>query len=180
MLRNSLRRRDDGERLLAYWRTGAWHDVHADDLNAHPRERTGTYLTAKDFRTWHATVLAAVALAVAEAVAAESRTARSSTVTHSVREVAGCPGHTPAVCRASYISPRVIGLFEEGRTIAPALDALGVGPASANLPRRVSRRKRCCGRRRSFAYSVVTGELGGHEHRGRNQRIVLAGDRTAR
>ena len=63
-LRALLRRRDDGERLFAYWQAGAWHDVRADDLNAYLRERTDTDLTAKDFRTWHATVLAAVALAV--------------------------------------------------------------------------------------------------------------------
>jgi DNA topoisomerase IB len=126
-LRALLRRRDDGERLFAYWQAGAWHDVHADDLNAYLRERTDTDLTAKDFRTWHATVLAAVALAVAEPVAAASRTARRRAVTHAVREVAGYLGNTPAVCRASYINPRVVELFEEGRTIAPALDDLGAG-----------------------------------------------------
>ncbi|MFJ6087806.1 DNA topoisomerase IB [Streptomyces sp. NPDC092369] len=124
-LRALLRRRGDGERLFVYWQAGAWHDVHADDLNAYLRERTDTDLTAKDFRTWHATVLAAVALAVAEPVAAESRTARSRAVAHAVREVAGYLGNTPAVCRASYINPRVIELFEEGTTIASSLDDLG-------------------------------------------------------
>ncbi len=126
-VRALLRRRDDGERLFVYWQARAWHDMHADDLNAYLRERTDTDLTAKDFRTWHATVLAAVALAVAEPVASESRSARSRAVTHAVREVAGYLGNTPAVCRASYINPRVIELFEEGRTIASSLDDLGAG-----------------------------------------------------
>ncbi|MFG2794102.1 hypothetical protein [Streptomyces sp. NPDC048419] len=126
-LRALLRRAGDGERLFVYWRARAWHDVHADDLSAYLHERTGIHLTAKDFRTWHATVLAAVALAVAEPVTAESRTARKRAETRTVREVARCLGNTPAVCRSSYINPRVIELFEEGRTIAPALGRLGAG-----------------------------------------------------
>ncbi|MFJ4628285.1 DNA topoisomerase IB [Streptomyces sp. NPDC088847] len=126
-VRALLRRRDDGERLFVYWQARAWHDMHADDLNAYLREHTGTDLTAKDFRTWHATVLAAVALAVAEPASSESPTARDRAVTHAVREVAGYLGNTPAVCRASYINPRVIELFEEGRTIVSSLDDLGAG-----------------------------------------------------
>ncbi|MCW8379622.1 DNA topoisomerase IB [Streptomyces justiciae] len=114
-----------GDRLFAYWQGGAWHDVHADDLNTYLRDRAGTDLTAKDFRTWHATVLAAVALAVAQPVASESRAARARAVNRAVREVAGYLGNTPAVCRASYINPRVVELYEEGRTIAPSLDRLG-------------------------------------------------------
>ncbi|OPG10158.1 DNA topoisomerase [Streptomyces sp. GKU 895] len=114
-----------GDRLFAYWQGGAWHDVHADDLNTYLRDRAGTDLTAKDFRTWHATVLAAVALAVAEPVASESRAARTRAENRAVREVAGYLGNTPAVCRASYINPRVIELYEQGRTIAPCLDRLG-------------------------------------------------------
>ncbi|MFR0354912.1 DNA topoisomerase IB [Streptomyces sediminimaris] len=127
VLRALLRRGDDSERLFAYWESRSWHNIHADDLNAYLQERTGTRLTAKDFRTWHATVLAAVALAVAAPVAAESRTARKRAEARAVREVARYLGNTPAVCRASYINPRVIELFEEGRTIAPDLDRLGAG-----------------------------------------------------
>lgn len=126
-LRALLRRGGPGTRLFAYWQGRTWHDVHADELNAYLRERTGTALTAKDFRTWHATVLTAVALAVAEPVAAQSQAARTRAVTRAVREVARYLGNTPAVCRASYINPRIIELFEEGRTIGAALDRLGAG-----------------------------------------------------
>ncbi|MFC1415838.1 hypothetical protein [Streptacidiphilus cavernicola] len=57
----ALRRRTIGDHLFAYWGHSAWHDLHAGELNAH---LTGLDVTANDFRTWHATVLAAVGLAV--------------------------------------------------------------------------------------------------------------------
>ncbi|GGV12800.1 DNA topoisomerase [Streptomyces filipinensis] len=120
-----LRRPDNGSRLFAYWQRRAWHDVHAADLNAYLRDGTGTDMTAKDFRTWHATVLAAVALAVSVPVADVSAAARRRAVRRAVREVADYLGNTPAVCRGSYINPRVIEHFEDGRTIASALDTLG-------------------------------------------------------
>ncbi|MGY5014234.1 DNA topoisomerase IB [Streptomyces sp. 900105755] len=120
-----LRRPDESTRLFAYWQHREWHDVHAADLNAYLHENAGTDLTAKDFRTWHATVLAAVALAVSAPAAEESTTARKQAVHRAVREVAGYLGNTPAVCRASYINPRVVEQFEQGRTIAPALGSLG-------------------------------------------------------
>ncbi|MFI5982460.1 DNA topoisomerase IB [Streptomyces sp. NPDC051555] len=120
-----LRRRADGPQLLAYWRGGAWHDVQAAELNEYLRGASGTDLTAKDFRTWHATVLASVALAVSTEVVGESATRRHRAVVRAVREVSDYLGNTPTVCRASYISPRVVELFESGTTIAPVLDRLG-------------------------------------------------------
>ncbi|MGP4046937.1 DNA topoisomerase IB [Streptomyces sp. 2A115] len=120
-----LRRSGGGPRLFVYWEGRAWHEVRAEHLNAYLRDHSGTDITAKDFRTWHGTVLAAVALAVSAPVSVESRTARKRAVTRAVQEVSGYLGNTPAVCRASYINPRVVELFEEGRTIAPALDRLG-------------------------------------------------------
>ncbi|MFD8415222.1 DNA topoisomerase IB [Streptomyces sp. NPDC059650] len=125
VVRALLRRKDPGPRLFAYREDGAWHEVHAEDLNAYLRDRSGQDVTAKDFRTWYATVLAAVALAVSEDTAKASRALRSRVVARAVREVSDYLGNTPAVCRASYIDPRVIELYEDGRTIAPALDALG-------------------------------------------------------
>lgn len=127
VLRALLRRGDGGERLFVYRQGGAWHELNAAELNDYLRERAGEDITAKDFRTWHGTVLAAVALAVSAPVADESRTARKGAVTRAVREVSAYLGNTPAVCRASYINPRVIELFEEGRTIAAALEQLGDG-----------------------------------------------------
>ncbi|MET9830740.1 DNA topoisomerase IB [Streptomyces sp. NPDC006385] len=119
-----LRRRGGGDRLLSYWERRAWHEVSGDDVNAYLKEVAGREISAKDFRTWHATVMAAVALAVSERVA-RSETARRRAIARAVREVAGYLGNTPAVCRASYINPRVIELYEEGVTVADALPHLG-------------------------------------------------------
>jgi DNA topoisomerase I len=118
------RRRSGGPELLAYRTGGRWVDVKSADINAFLREVTGTEATAKDFRTWSATVLAAVGLAVSTHAAA-SPTARKRAVTRVVKEVADKMGNTPAVCRASYIDPRVITLYEDGVTVAPELEALG-------------------------------------------------------
>jgi DNA topoisomerase IB len=118
------RRRRAGEGLFAYWSGRRWHDVNAADINEYLRENTGGEFTAKDFRTWHATVLAAVALAVSEP-ATDSERARKRAEARAVQEVAGYLGDTPAVARASYIDPRVIALYERGATIAPALRDLG-------------------------------------------------------
>jgi DNA topoisomerase I len=118
------RRRTGGEELLAYREGDAWVDVRSGDINGYLREVTGGDHTAKDFRTWSATVLAAVGLAVSSAVG-RSPTARRRAVTRVVKEVAEQLGNTPAVCRASYIDPRVIDLFEDGVTIAGDLEALG-------------------------------------------------------
>ncbi|WP_260145503.1 hypothetical protein [Streptomyces sp. 2132.2] len=61
VVRALLGRKDPGPRLFAYWEGRAWHEVRAEELNAYLRERAGRAMTAKDFRTWHAAVLAAVA-----------------------------------------------------------------------------------------------------------------------
>ncbi|MFJ5534768.1 DNA topoisomerase IB [Streptomyces sp. NPDC093261] len=119
-----LRRRGGSDRLLAYWQPPSWHDVSGDDLNSYLRDVSGVEITAKDFRTWHATVLVSVALAVSEP-AARGETRRRRAVARAVKEVARYLGNTPAVCRSSYINPRVIELFEEGITLARCLDRLG-------------------------------------------------------
>ncbi|MER5758848.1 DNA topoisomerase IB [Streptomyces sp. NPDC002082] len=120
-----LRRKDESPRLFAYWEHGTWHDVHAEDLNTYLRDCSGKDVTAKDFRTWYATVLAAVALAVSESTADESSARRGKVVARAVREVSDYLGNTPAVCRASYIHPRLVELYEDGRTIADSLGTLG-------------------------------------------------------
>ncbi|WP_420706929.1 DNA topoisomerase IB [Streptomyces sp. NRRL F-2664] len=125
VVRALLRRSGGGPRLFAYWEGSAWHDVRAEDLNAYLRERSGQDVTAKDFRTWYATVLAAVALAVSESTAGASRAHRGKVVARAVREVSEYLGNTPDVCRASYIHPRVIELYEGGVTVAAALGGLG-------------------------------------------------------
>jgi DNA topoisomerase-1 len=118
-------RRSGGEELLAFRHesSGAWVDVKSGDINAYLRDVTGGDDTAKDFRTWSATVLAAIGLAVS--IHAESPTARKRAVTRVVKEVADKLGNTPAVCRSSYIDPRIIDLYDHGVTIAKDLEALG-------------------------------------------------------
>lgn len=128
VVRALLRRRacrDGQSQLFVYWGGRRWHDVQAADVNDYLRGRSGTAITAKDFRTWHATVLAAVALAVSVEAADGSKARRARAMTRAVREVSSYLGNTPAVCRASYINPRLFELYEDGRTIAPALDRLG-------------------------------------------------------
>jgi len=117
------RRRGGGDELLAYKRGGRWLDVTSRDINAYVKEATGGDFSAKDFRTWNATLLAAVALAVA-GEARRSKTARKRVKTRAVKEVAHYLGNTPAVCRASYIDPRVFDRFDGGLTIGGVLPQL--------------------------------------------------------
>ena len=120
----ALKQRRNG-RLLAYKNDGRWTDVSSSDINEYIKATTDDEtFSAKDFRTWNATVLAAVALAVS-ADAARSPTARKRAVTRAVAEVAHYLGNTPAVCRASYIDPRVFDRFRDGLTIGGALTQLG-------------------------------------------------------
>ncbi len=133
---SGLRRRTrDGEQLLGYSVGRVWHEVRSADINEYLREISGGDFTAKDFRTWHATVLAAVGLAVS-ADAGTSESARKRAVARVVAEVAAYLGNTPAVARASYIDPRVIDLYERGTTIAPALKELGHGTGPGELATR--------------------------------------------
>jgi DNA topoisomerase IB len=127
VVRSLKRRRTGGsiDDLLVYRSGPRWHNVSASDINDYLREAAGGEFTAKDFRTWHATVLAAVGLAVSESAAAGSAAARKRAVARVVKEVSGYLGNTPAVARASYIDPRVIACYEEGVTIAPVLADLG-------------------------------------------------------
>lgn len=125
----SLKRRrcDAGcEDLLVYRSGPRWHNVTAGDINDYLREIADGDYSAKDFRTRHATVLAAVGLAVSQP-AAGSPTARKRAIARVVAEVADYLGNTPAVARASYIDPRIIARYEEGATVAPALADLGEG-----------------------------------------------------
>jgi DNA topoisomerase-1 len=118
------RRRGGGPDLLAYKRDGTWVDVRSEDINDYIKEQTGGDFTAKDFRTWSATVLAAVAMATSY-TQARSKTARARAISRAVKEVAHYLGNTPAVCRASYIDPRIFDRYRSGLTIADALEQLG-------------------------------------------------------
>ena len=117
-VRALTRRRDDGPELLAWDDGQTWHDVRSSDVGAYVKSLLGPDASPKDFRTWHATVLAARGLASAGPPPRSDR-ARRRVVTQVVRDVADELGNTPAVCRASYIDPRVIELWERGQTIRP-------------------------------------------------------------
>lgn len=108
------RRRGGPPDLLAFREDGAWRDVRSDDVNAYIHEHAGEDFSAKDFRTWHGTVLAAVELArLGPAPGREDRAIKKA-----VARVAELLGNTPAVCRSSYIDPRVLDRFRDGATIS--------------------------------------------------------------
>ena len=115
------RRRGGSDELLAYKAGRRWTDLRSGDVNEYIKEVTGKDYSAKDFRTWNATVLAAVALAVSGEVAA-TKTGRKRAISRAVKEVAHYLGNTPAVCRASYIDPRVFDAYQGGLIIRPALE----------------------------------------------------------
>ncbi len=119
-----LRRRAGGHELLAYKDGRRWQDVRSADINAYLKQASGDDFSAKDFRTWNATVLAAIALAVSGPAARGSQTARKRAIRRAVEEVAHHLGNTPAVCRASYIDPRVFDRFDGGLTIGGILPEL--------------------------------------------------------
>ena len=119
------RRRSGGEELLAFRNGRSWVDVTARDVNAWIKEVTGGDFSAKDFRTWSATVLAAVALGVSGPAAAASPSARKRAEARAAKEVAHYLGNTPTVARNSYIDPRVFDRFRSGWVISGVLEDLG-------------------------------------------------------
>jgi DNA topoisomerase-1 len=125
-----------GSELLAY-RNGArsWADVRSEHINEYLKESAGSEFSAKDFRTWNATVLTAVVLAGSGGVP-ETKTARKRAANQAVKQVAGYLANTPAVCRSSYIDPRVLDRFDSGETIRVALRALPEDPDPSELPNR--------------------------------------------
>jgi DNA topoisomerase IB len=127
ILQRLRRRRSSHPELLAYKEMGRWRDVRSDDINAYVKEAAGGDFSAKDFRTWHATVLAALALA-AHDPPPETVAARKRAINDAVKGVAMFLGNTPAVSRSSYIDPRVIDSFQSGQTIAKAARRAGADP----------------------------------------------------
>jgi DNA topoisomerase I len=129
VVRALKQRRGGGDGLLAYKDGRRWLDVRSADVNQYVKDAAGGDFSSKDFRTWSGTVLAAVALAVS-GMAAGSRTSRKRAKARAVKEVARYLGNTPAVCRASYIDPRVFDRFDGGVTIGGVLPELieDIGP----------------------------------------------------
>ncbi len=114
------RRRGGSSRLLAYKDGSRWADLQAGAVNDYISQMVAEDLTAKDFRTWHATVLAAVSLA-GSAERGDTAASRRRAVRAAVAEVADYLGNTPAIAKGSYIDPRVLDRYEDGVTIAATL-----------------------------------------------------------
>jgi DNA topoisomerase I len=123
VVRRLKRRRGGGDELLAYRNGREWVDVRSADVNEYIKDAAGGEFSAKDFRTWSATVLAAVALGAMPLP--DTKTARRRRINDAVKGVAAFMGNTPAVCRASYIDPRVFDRYLGGGTIASALRRAG-------------------------------------------------------
>lgn len=109
-------RRGGGDRLLA-WKDGRqWRTLDSGQVNDYVREATGVEATAKDFRTWHATVIAAAALAGSDEPG-ETKASRKRAVAATMKEVSEFLGNTPTLARTAYVDPRVVEAYEHGRTI---------------------------------------------------------------
>jgi DNA topoisomerase I len=119
-----------GHELLAYRNGSSWRDVRSTDINDYIKETLGEEHSAKDFRTWNATVLAAVVLAAsARERDLNTKGGRARAKRDAVKQVARYLGNTPAVCRASYIDPRVFDRFDGGLTVGGVFERLPEDPA---------------------------------------------------
>ena len=108
-----------GQELFQYRNgDGTMHDVTSSDVNAYLREITGDDFTAKDFRTWAGTVMAALALQ-ADGLP-DGKAAQKRAMNTAIDQVAGALGNTRAVCRKAYVHPLVFDAFADG-TLAGAL-----------------------------------------------------------
>jgi DNA topoisomerase I len=104
-----------GRRLFRYEYEGAQCNLTGARLNEYIREHMGDEFTAKDFRTWGGTLLAAVSLA--EHGVEETETAAKRAVAGVMRKVGEKLGNTAAVARSSYVSPAVVEQYLDRRTI---------------------------------------------------------------
>ncbi|PYY41542.1 DNA topoisomerase IB [Curtobacterium sp. MCPF17_046] len=115
-----MKRRGANARLLSFRerRGDEWQPVTAEEINAYVKERAGDEFTAKDFRTLHGTVAAAVDLAQTGVLSSQAK--RKKAISHAVKAASEVLGNTPTVARQSYIDPRLLDAYEHGETIDPA------------------------------------------------------------
>jgi DNA topoisomerase IB len=135
------RRRGAADRKLLAWKEGrSWRELDSGHVNDYVRRTTGLEATAKDFRTWHATVIAAASLAETDEPG-HTRASRKRAEVAAMKEVAEFLGNTPALARASYVDPRVVDAYEEGITIRSATRRRAATPdeRQTNLERAVLR-----------------------------------------
>jgi DNA topoisomerase IB len=133
----ALARNDNGLDALFCWDDGgAWHRLRSHHVSNYIAARAGGHFTAKEFRTWNATVL--MALVLANAGPSPTARARGRVIAAGVREVAAWLGDTPSVTRTSYIDPRLISRYQSDGEL-PAVPALpAVLPAAAEAEIAVS------------------------------------------
>jgi DNA topoisomerase I len=137
LLTELTRRRSGGTQLLAYREGRRWQDLRSDDINDYLKKQLGEEFSAKDFRTWNATVMAAVGLA-AQAKDGTSKASGKRAINQAVGAVAELLGNTPAVARRAYIDPRVIDRYQSGWTIAGELERLpSLDPTSDRVRARI-------------------------------------------
>ena len=133
------RRRAGGDQLLEYRAGKRWSPLRSEDINEYLKQQLGEEFSAKDFRTWNATVLAAVSLA-SDGRDAGSKTARKRAIDRSVKAVAELLGNTPAVARRSYIDPRVFDRYQSRWTIAGAIERIKrLDPADDRIRAKIER-----------------------------------------
>jgi DNA topoisomerase-1 len=120
-------RRGSGELLLSWTERGQQHAVTAAEINAFVRERTGGDFTAKDFRTLHGTVAAAISLA--SSGPADNQRERAAAIKRAMEDAAAILGNTPTIARKSYVDPRLLDHYLVGETINPAR----IGSAESEL-----------------------------------------------
>jgi DNA topoisomerase-1 len=113
-----------GRDLLKFEADDGIVDVRRRHINAYIREITGAPFTAKDFRTWAGTLVCACELARRSPEMVPGRTSHKRMIAAAVKATAAVLGNTPAVCRSSYISPRVLDAFERGEVVARHFAAL--------------------------------------------------------
>jgi DNA topoisomerase I len=102
-----------GQRLFQYKdEAGEVREVTSADVNAYLREITGRDITAKDFRTWAGTVMAAMALREFEEF--DTKAAQKKNLKAAIERVASRLGNTPTICRKCYIHPEVLNAYAEG------------------------------------------------------------------
>ena len=115
------------EELLAWKEGRRWHDLDSSHVNDYLRRTTGLDATAKDFRTWHATVIAAASLAETDEPG-DTKASRKRAEVAAMKEVAEFLGNTPALARSAYVDPRVVDAYQEGTTIKAATRRRAASP----------------------------------------------------
>ena len=107
--------------LFSFQDGDAWRPLHSHEVSSYIAANAGGHFTAKEFRTWNATLLMALFLANTEP--SPTTRSRKSTITASIRRVATWLGDTPTVARKSYIDPRLITRYESDGQL-PAIPAV--------------------------------------------------------